>query len=606
MKRRLLLFLAIVVSGALPLSAWADVSIVKTTDGTEFKFGLSSKTQILTLKNLDLMGGNTNFTSFISPNTALGDQDIGIHQFGNLLFTLERGPLRIHANLEMEATLDAASVDVNNINLERLALYYKFPTIGTLAAGFDVHAFDPEGGLIYTDEHPGLWLIGGDDDISWDFAWHLVTNCNRGLGLTNLSGAACSAATAGSFAQQDTGLQSQLFMARGNFAVGDGTVVSPMIVYYRRHQPLADGVTEFSDPLGVVPAGLAFGTGDIVAFGEGSYQDQFRPGASVVSDVGSGITLTGQVVGLLGKVNAIDAAYLGGVTPAGGLAGVSREDFDLQSWALFFEVAMDGSEIGLPPGLTPYVNFEYHSGDGDPFDDKYTGYVAVSNLSQALRKDGFKGQSIASYGPSTLGAGSSDGWGFETTSRGTGPDIGGILPDELVGGDGTTFNNRGGKGGNAGFFKIAGGVGGKIDSNWDTHAGFNVMWYASSDPLQAEAAQNCIARETVAPGSTPFGGAGGCGTVAGLGVSDPVSVRAAQGVLASRGVDLDSKYMGFEFNANVGYTFSGGLRASPYFSVFVPGSVVEEISAAYLSTGSSLLKTKETAFTLGFEFSAAF
>ena len=77
-------------------------------------------------------------------------------------------------------------------------------------------------------------------------------------------------------------------------------------------------------------------------------------------------------------------------------------------------------------------------------------------------------------------------------------------------------------------------------------------------------------------------------------------------VLASSGVDLDGKYMGFEFNANVGYTFAGGLRFQPYVSVFVPGSIVEEISAAYLSTGSTLLKTKETAFTLGFEFAAAF
>jgi hypothetical protein len=243
------------------------------------------------------------------------------------------------------------------------------------------------------------------------------------------------------------------------------------------------------------------------------------------------------------------------------------------------------------------VNFDIRSGDGDPFDDKYTGYVAVSDLSQALRKDGFKGQSIASYGPSTLGAGSSDGWGFSATGRGTGPDLGGILPDEVQGLDGTTFNNRGGKGGNPGIFKVAAGVTGKIDQNWDTHVGFNVMWYAKSDPLQAEAAQNCIARGWLA----------GCSTVPGLGVTDPVSVRAAQAVLATNGVDLDQKYMGFEFNANVGYTFAGGLRFQPYFSVFVPGGVVEDLSDAYLSTSStSRIRTKETAFTMGFEFAAAF
>ena len=90
-------------------------------------------------------------------------------------------------------------------------------------------------------------------------------------------------------------------------------------------------------------------------------------------------------------------------------------------------------------------------------------------------------------------------------------------------------------------------------------------------------------------------------------MTDPVSVRAAQAVLATNGVDLDQKYMGFEFNANVGYTFSGGLRFQPYFSVFVPGGVVEDISDAYLSTGStSRVRTKETAYTMGFEFSAAF
>jgi hypothetical protein len=604
MKRRLLLFLAIVVSGALPLWAWADVSLVKTADGTEFKFGLSSKTQTFTLHDLDLIGSNFDFRSFISPEIGIGDQDWGIQQFGNLLFTLERGPLRIHANLEMEAALDAASVDINNINLERLALYYKFETIGTLAVGFDVHAFDPEGGLIYTDEHPGLWLVGGDDSVSWDVAWHLVTNCNRGTGLTSLSATNCPRPTSIA-APQESDQQSHLFLTRANINVGNGTVVSPMFVYYRRHQPQVE-INEFSDPLGVttpVIAGVVtpvFPIFDSVTTGTGSYSDQFRPGVAVKSDLGP-VTLTGEFAGLLGQINDLDTFWLGGALPPA--VGVTKEDFDLRSYALYFEVAMDGSEIGLPAGLTPYLSFEIHSGDGDPFDDTYAGYVTISNLSQALRKDGFKGQSISSFGPSPLGAGSQDGWGFDTISRGTGATLGGILPDETLGPDGTTFNNRGGKGGNPGFYKVAGGVTGKIDQHWDTHAGFNVYWYNTTEPLLAEAAQNCIARETVAAGSTPFAG---CGAVPGLGVSDPVSVRAAQTVMKTAGVDLDQKYMGFEFNANVGYNFGGGLRVQPYFSVFVPGSVVEEISAAYLSTGSTLFKNKVTAFTLGFEFSAGF
>ncbi|HSH13961.1 MAG TPA: hypothetical protein VLA15_09435, partial [Desulfurivibrionaceae bacterium] len=196
--------------------------------------------------------------------------------------------------------------------------------------------------------------------------------------------------------------------------------------------------------------------------------------------------------------------------------------------------------------------------------------------------------------------GSQDGWGFDTISRGTGPTLGGILPDETLGPDGTTFNNRGGKGGNPGFYKVAGGVTGKIDSNLDTHFGFNVYWYNTTEPLEAEAAQNCIARGWLAA-CTPGGG------LPGTGVADPVSVRAAQTALRTAGIDLDKKYMGFEFNGNVGYNYGGGLRIQPYFSVFVPGSVVEEISAAYLSTtSSSLFKNKVTSFTGGIEFSAAF
>jgi hypothetical protein len=601
MKRRLLLFLAIVVSGALPLSAWADVSLVKTADGTEFKFGMSEKMLTFTLKDLDLMGGNTDFRSFISPDTSIGDQNWGIQNFANLLFTLERGPLKIHANLEMEAALDANSVDINNINLERMAIYYKFPTVGTLGVGFDVHAFDPEGGLIYTDEHPGLWLVGGDDDVSWDIAWHYVLNCNRGVSLFGNTGQLFDSVT-GALPNAavvcprslEASQNSQLFMGRVNIGVGDATVVSPLFVYYRRHVPQLSGLNEFSDPGGTA---AAFPLADSPTTATGSYSDQFRPGASVKSDLGP-IALTGEIVGLLGNMKNFDACYLGG-TPCPLVGGVPTlgtgavQDNSLQSWALFFEVALDGSEIGLPPGLTPYVNFEYASGDGNPFDDKYTGYVPVSQLTQALRKDGFKGQSIGSYGPSTLGAGSEDGWGFNVTSRGTGPSLGGVLPDELLGLDGTTFNNRGGKGGNAGFFKVAGGVTGKIDQSWDTHVGFNVLWYAKTDPIQAEAAQNCIARTTFA----------GCGGLSPLLEAD---VRTAQGVLATNGVDLDQKYMGFEFNANVGYTFNGGLRFQPYLSFFIPGSIVENISDAYLSTSSARFRNKETGFTLGMEFSAAF
>ncbi len=602
MKKRLLFLLVLGLSAALPLSVWADVSI-KAADGTELKVGLSIKFVPFTLQGLDLIdegiarGGvpTGNFRSFVSPDLFLGDQDWGILNYNNILFTLERGPLRIHANLEIENNIDANAVDQNNVNMERFALYYKIPEVGTLAAGYDVHAFDPEGGLIWTDEHPGIWLVGGGDYISWDVGWHYVSNCDRGTSLFTGSSSFCPTTftgLSGFSGDLDSSQNAQLFMGRVNFNVIKGTTISPMFVYYRRHVPQSELLNEFSDPLAGGGAG-SFPT----ASASTSTSDQFRPGVAVKSNFGgSPVTLTAEAAGLLGQIENVGAGFLGKSAPNTLLAPgpTNKDDYDLVSFAIFFELALDGAAIGAP-GWTPYVSFEWHRGDGDAFDDKYEGYVPVSNLTAALRKDGFKGQSISSFGPASLGANSEDGWGFDVTGRGTGPTLGTIVPDETLGvvcagGAPDCFNNRGGKGGNPGFMKVSGGVLGKIDKNWDTHLGFNILWWDKTEANVAEAAQNCTANGTF-------------GCVMGDPRTD-ATVIANQSVLKSALPDLDKSYMGFEINGNIGYNINN-FRIQPFFSVFVPGSSVADISKAFLGTTGTAID-KETAFTAGVEFSAAF
>ena len=221
--------------------------------------------------------------------------------------------------------------------------------------------------------------------------------------------------------------------------------------------------------------------------------------------------------------------------------------------------------------------------------------MPISNLTAALRKDGFKGQSISSFGPASLGANSEDGWGFDVTGRGTGPTLGTIVPDETLGanclgGDPVCFNNRGGKGGNPGFKKVAAGVLGKFEKNWDTHVGFNIFWWDKTEANVAEAAQKCTAFGT-------FGCTAG----------DPrivSNVQANQSRITSQLGDLNSSYMGFEINGNIGYNINN-FRIAPFFSVFVPGSSVEAIGNAFLGTTATSF-SKETAFTAGVEFSAAF
>jgi hypothetical protein len=175
------------------------------------------------------------------------------------------------------------------------------------------------------------------------------------------------------------------------------------------------------------------------------------------------------------------------------------------------------------------------------------------------------------------------------SARGVGPTIGSIVPDETlgsVGGETTHFNNRGGKAGNAGFFKVSAGALGKPAPNWDTHLGISAFWFDALDAIAAEAGQNCIARTT-------FVGCAGS-------VTNSANVQTAISTLKANGISFDSKFMGVELNANIGYTINN-FRIQPFVSLFVPGNIVDDINNAFLGVNKS-----ETAWTAGVEFSASF
>lgn len=578
MRKLWIFLLAIGLAGALPVWSWAQTEIVKTADGLSFKFGMIEKFVALTVQELDFVeaspatGGLGNFTSLTVPDVALGENKLAVHNYANLLFTLEKGPLSIHANLEMEATTDEAQIDVNNINLERISLTYKIPGLGALTAGADVHLFDPEGGLVYQDEDPGVWLVGSQGPLSWNLGWHLRSNGLRGTPLfsSSLGDAVTSIGTNGPAQRFD--VSGNIYEVRLGYTVVPGTTISPFFLFYNRHRPQVDAF-EFACPVGTsCSAPLTGGSGR---------SDQFRPGMVVTSALGP-VTFTGEAAGLLGEIKGLNN-FLG---PAG------TTEFDLRSFALFAELALDGKAIGTP-GLTPFVNFEWQKGDGDPFDDKYGGYVPISNLSSALRKDGFNKQSISSFGPSPLGASAEAAWGFDVTSRGIGPTLGAIVPDETGATDGSTFNllSRGGKAGNPGFFKVSGGVIGKVAPNWDTHLGVSAFWYDQKEAILAEAAQNCLAR-----GLAPCGAGD---------PTNPTAVRNAMNALKGAGL-FNDRFMGVEINGNIGYNINN-FRFQPFFSVFVPSDVVDDILGAFLTPSGTIRPIdSKTAFTAGVEFRASF
>jgi hypothetical protein len=209
------------------------------------------------------------------------------------------------------------------------------------------------------------------------------------------------------------------------------------------------------------------------------------------------------------------------------------------------------------------VAIDWRRGDDKPTNDTLEGYVPISDLSAALRKDGFKGQSISSLGPPILGGGGEDGWGFNTTGRGIGPTIGSIL--EGFGADTTFFNSRWGKGDNPGLMKATAGFLGKITPQVDMKAAVSYFRFDTVESIQAEASRN----------------------------------RAARGAPAtSLNVSED---MGFEINANIGWSPVPAFRIQPFVSVFVPLDGTDDINRLFLDSNNS-----RTAYLAGVEFRAQF
>jgi hypothetical protein len=570
MRKWLIALLAVTLALSwVPLKAAQAASIIKTEDGLEFKFGLVEKVQFYTLNGADFTdkvpacgGKECNFRSFVSPDTNIGDSTFNIFNFTNLLFDLSKGPVSIHINLENEARIDENVADVNHLNLERAALTYKTPGFGDLTIGFDVHLFDPEGGLVYQDEDPGIWLVGSQGIFSWNFGYHKRLSRNGGKPLGNIIGGLSVESGIGTrHLDRDT----DIFEGRVGFNLGPILSISPFFLANLRHTTSQVTTGIFSCPTGGCGAPSA----------DPGRAEIYYPGVVVTSKLGP-LNLTLEGVGMFGEMRELGPNFQ---------AIYGKDKIDFESFAFFAEIALDLTAQGL--GVTPYLNVDYRRGDDNPTDDSLQGYVPISDLSQALRKDGFRLQSIQSLGGVTLGNGGEDGWGFNTTGRGIGPTIGTIL--EGLGNDTSYFNSRWGKADNPGMIKISAGALGKINSQWDAHLGGSYIRFDTTEPIKFEAAKNREAR-----GLVPTVG-GACPVIPGRPVG---SIARATCIANTLSVDQDA---GFEFNFNVGFSPVPAFRIQPFVSVFVPMDAAEDISKLFLDSS-----TTRTAYTAGVEFRAQF
>jgi hypothetical protein len=263
------------------------------------------------------------------------------------------------------------------------------------------------------------------------------------------------------------------------------------------------------------------------------------------------------------------AGQFGTIRELGSLAAqypVGTTELDIESFAVYGELSLDLTAQGL--GITPFVAIDWRRGDDKPLDDTLEGFVPISDLSAALRKDGFKGQSISSLGPGSIGAGGEDGWGFNTGGRGVGPTLGSVL--QGFGADTNSFNSRWGKADNPGMMKATAGFLGKITPQVDMKAAVSYFRFDTVESIKVEACQNR-------------------------------NLRLGPGACLNAGALTVSEDMGFEINANIGWSPVPAFRIQPFVSVFVPLDGVDDINALFLDSPRS-----RTAYLAGVEFRAQF
>jgi hypothetical protein len=419
-------------------------------------------------------------------------------------------------------------------------------------------------------------LIGSQGPISWNLGYHKRLERNRGVPLGNvienvlLGGAFPDGRT------KKTDVDSDILQARVGFNLG-AISISPFFLAHIKHTALAGGTNIAACPTGGVAPGTC-GTGAFPSSDGDQRGEIYYPGLVVTAKLGP-LSFTAEGAGQFGEINDLGPNFATGVygTPAN-----PKTSLDIESFAVYGELSLDLTAQGL--GITPFVAIDWRRGDDKPLDDKLEGYVPISDLSAALRKDGFKGQSISSLGPGSVGAGGEDGWGFNTGGRGVGPTIGSIL--QGFGADTNSFNSRWGKADNPGMMKATAGFLGKITPQVDMKAAVSYFRFDAVESIKVEAALN---RDARLPGLTP----------AACQVAGPANSGARAQCLANTFSVRED--MGFEINANIGWSPVPAFRIQPFFSVFVPLEGVEDINGLFLDSPRS-----RTAYLAGLEFRAQF
>jgi hypothetical protein len=524
--------------GDITATFGAQVRFVPTFE-QNWDFGIKEST-----KNL---GGAVNFgctsstggpvVGCLTHGTEYGVVSNGyIRSEDRLYFNFKKGDIwDVYFNLEYDDALSSRSVDrvrdtqgdFSAIGFERLNASIKLPWIySRLNAGWDVYTVDLDAGsLVYTDDDPGFYIQGGVANIDWKFGYFKKVEANRRVFgtrsatvVTSVGPPVVTATVPVSVTNTDYDNDRDVYAARVNYTLFKDTKIGLIFAF---NDQKVKGNLPTSDPC-VAPT-----CQNVTAF---------HVSPIFVGSI-AGFKIAAQYAHEFG-----DAEKMGVNNPS-----VTNGNYTIDSNAFFGDVAYDMTPwFGFR--FIPHVGVLWTQGDDNPNDNKMAGYTGVANFQRFTSSFGGENTILADANPvvgTVIYSFIPDQRGNQNANLGTG----GIA--------GT------GRGDNAGFLLIGGGITVDPVKNWSYRTNAYYMEYNENFCL--------------------------------------VNVSAAGACAATSGgfSNLINKHeIGVAWDNEISWWLDKNMVVKGQFSFLFPGDGLKQVTKALANNGSS---PDETAIRLAME-----
>ena len=340
--------------GDITATFGGQVRLIPTYE-QDYDFGIKNKTDF---------GKTPSGGSFLLHLTEAGVVNKSyIRSEDRLYFTFTKSDIwEVYMALEFDDVLSSRTTDrvrdvqgiFGSFGLERVSASIKLPWISSrFYAGWDIYGVDLDSALlVYGDDDPGFWLIGGVGKIDWQFGYHKKDELNRTL--QGIRGTPANDVFTGTDNERD------ILSARVSYTPFKGTTLA--LIYTWDRLALRPTLVPIflppppGDPCGPAPTPTSANACPEV--------DSHHIGPIVIATF-AGFKFTGQYVYQFGearKTNVINA----GSGPQG--------NYHIDANAAFVDLAYD-----LTPWtgfrLIPHIGVLWASGDDNPRDKSLGGYT---------------------------------------------------------------------------------------------------------------------------------------------------------------------------------------------------------------------------------------